>query len=54
MKTAGYDIVLLLNEHFLNQVSGAMFYNNFLTFNDSKDFKLFKWVAFQSCSWRYC
>lgn len=38
MKTAGYDIVLLLNEHFLNQVSGAMFYNNFLTFNDSKDF----------------
>lgn len=39
MKTAGYDIVLLLNEHFLNQVSGAMFYNNFLTFNGQKDFK---------------
>jgi hypothetical protein len=38
MKTAGYDIVLLLNEHFLNQVSGALFYNNFLTFNDNKDF----------------
>lgn len=37
MKTAGYDIVLLLNDDFLNQVSGAMFYNNFLTFNGKKD-----------------
>jgi hypothetical protein len=39
MKTAGFDIVLLLNEEFLNQVSGAMFYNNFLTFNGKKDFR---------------
>jgi hypothetical protein len=38
MKTAGYDIVVLLNDDFLNQVSGAMFYNNFLTFNGRKDF----------------
>lgn len=39
MKTAGYDIVLLLNDDFLNQVSGALFYNNFLTFNGKKDFR---------------
>lgn len=39
MKTAGYDIVLLLNENFLNTISGAMFYNNFLTFKDQKDFR---------------
>lgn len=39
MKTAGFDIVLLLNEEFLNQVSGALLYNNFLTFNGKKDFR---------------
>ena len=39
MKTAGYDIVLLMNDDFLNQISGALFYNNFLTFNGTKDFR---------------
>ncbi len=39
MKTAGYDIVVLLNEHFLSQVSGALLYNNFLTINGTKDLK---------------
>jgi hypothetical protein len=39
MKTAGFDIVLLINEDLLNQVSGALFYNNFMTFNGKKDLK---------------
>ena len=38
MKTAGFDILLLLNEKLLNEVSGVLFYNNFLTFNGKKDF----------------
>ncbi len=33
MKSAGYDIVVLLNERFLNQVTGALFYNGFLRIN---------------------
>lgn len=37
MKTAGYDIALLLNEKFLNQLSGALFYSGFLTINGSVD-----------------
>ncbi|MGB7606021.1 MAG: hypothetical protein WBL93_11165 [Lutisporaceae bacterium] len=37
MKTAGYDIALLLNERFLNQLSGALFYSGFLTINGSVD-----------------
>lgn len=37
MKTAGYDIALLLNERFLNELSGALFYNGFLTVNGSVD-----------------
>ncbi len=37
MKTAGYDVVLLLNEKFLNQISGALLYNGFFTFNGSED-----------------
>lgn len=35
MKSAGYDIVVLLNEKFLNQVTGALFYNGFLRINGS-------------------
>lgn len=35
MKSAGYDIVVLLNERFLNQVTGALFYNGFLRINGS-------------------
>jgi hypothetical protein len=38
MKTAGYDLVLLFNENFLNQLSGALFYSGFLTINGSVDF----------------
>jgi hypothetical protein len=38
MKTAGYDIALLINERFLNQLSGALFYSGFLTINGSVDF----------------
>lgn len=38
MKTAGYDIALLINEQFLNQLSGALFYSGFLTINGSVDF----------------
>jgi len=30
LKSAGYDAVVLLNERFLNQASGALFYNGFL------------------------
>jgi hypothetical protein len=37
MKTAGYDVVLLLNEKFLSQISGALLYNGFLTFNGTTD-----------------
>jgi hypothetical protein len=37
MKTAGYDLVVLLNERFLNQVSGALFYNGFLRINGAWD-----------------
>lgn len=37
MKTAGYDIVLLLNEKFLSQISGALLYNGFFTFNGQED-----------------
>lgn len=33
MKSAGYDVVVLLNERFLNQISGALFYNGFLRIN---------------------
>ncbi len=35
MKSAGYDIVVLLNERFLNQITGALFYNGFLRINGS-------------------
>lgn len=38
MKSAGYDIVILINERFLNQLSGALFYSGFLTLNGSVDF----------------
>lgn len=38
MKTAGYDIALLVNERFLNQLAGALFYSGFLTVNGSVDF----------------
>jgi hypothetical protein len=38
MKTAGYDIVLLVNERFLNELAGALFYSGFLTVNGSVDF----------------
>jgi len=38
MKTAGYDIALLVNERFLNQLAGALFYSGFLTINGSVDF----------------
>ncbi|UWG95864.1 hypothetical protein LPY66_13180 [Dehalobacter sp. DCM] len=38
MKTAGYDIALLLNERFLNQLSGALFYSGFFTINGWVDF----------------
>lgn len=38
MKTAGYDIALLINERFLNQLSGALFYSGFLTVNGWVDF----------------
>jgi hypothetical protein len=37
MKTAGYDLVVLLNERFLNQVSVALFYNGFLRINGAWD-----------------
>lgn len=37
MKTAGYDVVLLLNEKFLSQISGALLYNGFFTFNGHED-----------------
>lgn len=37
MKSAGYDIALLLNERFLNQLSGVLFYSGFLTLNGSVD-----------------
>lgn len=37
MKTAGYDIALLINERFFNQLSGALFYGGFLTANGSID-----------------
>jgi hypothetical protein len=30
LNSAGYDTVILLNERFLNQLSGALFYNGFL------------------------
>ncbi|KNY29950.1 hypothetical protein [Pseudobacteroides cellulosolvens] len=38
MKSAGYDIALLVNERFLNQLSGALYYSGFLTINGSVDF----------------
>lgn len=38
MKTAGYDIALLINESLLNQISGALFYSGFLTTHGSVDF----------------
>lgn len=38
MKTAGYDIAVLINENFLNQLSGALFYGGFMTLNGSVDF----------------
>lgn len=38
MKTAGYDIALLINEGLLNQISGALFYSGFLTTHGSVDF----------------
>lgn len=38
MKTAGYDIALIVNERLLNQLSGALFYSGFLTVNGSIDF----------------
>lgn len=38
MKTAGYDIALLINDRFLNQLSGALYYSGFLTVNGSVDF----------------
>ena len=37
MKTAGYDVVMLLNEKFLSQISGALLYNGFFTFNGQED-----------------
>ena len=37
MKTAGYDVVILLNEKFLSQISGALLYNGFFTFNGQED-----------------
>lgn len=37
MKSAGYDLVVLLNEKFLNQITGALFYNGFLRINGSLD-----------------
>ncbi len=40
MKTAGYDVVLLLNEKFLSQISGALLYNGFFTFNGREDLSL--------------
>ena len=40
MKTAGYDVVLLLNEKFLSQISGALLYNGFFTFNGHEDLSL--------------
>jgi len=39
MKSAGYDMVLLINEALLNQVTGALFYNGFLKLNGSVDLK---------------
>ncbi len=38
MKTAGYDIAVLINERFLNQLAGALYYGGFLTINGSVDF----------------
>jgi hypothetical protein len=38
MKTAGYDVALLVNEGLLNQISGALFYSGFLTTHGSVDF----------------
>jgi hypothetical protein len=38
MKTAGYDVTILINESLLNQISGALFYSGFLTANGSVDF----------------
>jgi hypothetical protein len=40
MKTAGYDVVLLLNEKFLSQISGALLYNGFFTFHGREDLSL--------------
>jgi hypothetical protein len=40
MKTSGYDLVLLVNEKFLSQISGALLYNGFFTFNGSADLSL--------------
>jgi hypothetical protein len=37
MKTAGYDIAVLINERFLNQLAGALYYSGFLTVNGSVD-----------------
>lgn len=38
MNSAGYDIAILVNERLLNQLSGALYYNGFLTMNGSADF----------------
>jgi hypothetical protein len=38
MKTAGYDIALLINERFLNELSGAFYYGGFMTINGTADF----------------
>lgn len=38
MKTAGYDIAILIHKGFLNQVSGALYYSGFLTTHGSVDF----------------
>ena len=39
MKTAGYDAVLVINKKLINEASAALFYSNFLTFNNDIDFR---------------
>lgn len=38
MKTAGYDIALLINERLLNELSAAFYYGGFMTVNGTVDF----------------